>query len=285
MDNFEMPAGEQPPTPPRKKRGWLVAVIVLVVLGAAGTYLWRAYGPTRGLTATIADAGPDAGPADAGAPQLMSLAEGDALLRKLAAGWSKSKDLARWLMADDIIHRLTAAVNMVAEGDSPAPVLGFVKIEGEFDVNEEAPKGKKAKRHVRKKQRPPPMFKGKLFIAPESYARYDAVTNAFTSVDPAVAGAAYAQLRPYFDTAFTQIGRPGKRFDDVLSAAIHRLVSAKLLEGKVEVVPKGAVYAFKDPALEHLSAAEKLLLRMGPKNGKAVQTSLSRFADAAGLAK
>jgi hypothetical protein len=285
MDNWEMGDGESPAVPAKKKRTWLIALIIIAIVAVGGALLWRVFGQPRGPMETPVDAGVDAGAPDSGAFTPMSLPEGDALLRKLAGLWSKSADLAKWLAADDLIRRLTAAVNLVADGESPAPVLTFIPFKEEFSVDEEGgPKGKKGHRTHRGRPKHPKTVIGRLFISPASYARYDAVTRAFMSVDPDVAGKAYGQLRPYFDTAFAQIGRPGKRFDDVLAAAIRRLVSTPLLEGKVEVVPKGAVYAFKDPAIESRSAAEKLLLRMGPANGKAVQESLRRFAGSAGLA-
>jgi hypothetical protein len=53
--------------------------------------------------------------------------------------------------------------------------------------------------------------------------------------------------------------------------------------GPVEVIPKGALYAYADLRLEALSGAEKHLLRMGPENMRKVQTKLSEIASALGL--
>ncbi|HLM44689.1 MAG TPA: DUF3014 domain-containing protein, partial [Myxococcaceae bacterium] len=51
----------------------------------------------------------------------------------------------------------------------------------------------------------------------------------------------------------------------------------------VELTPKGALYAYADPRLEALGAAEKHLLRMGPENMRKVQTKLTELAGALGL--
>jgi hypothetical protein len=69
----------------------------------------------------------------------------------------------------------------------------------------------------------------------------------------------------------------------MLSSAVSRVVNVKFPEGEVELVPKGAVYAFKDPALEGLSGAEKQVLRMGAKNGSVLQNQLRVFAEHAKL--
>ena len=74
-----------------------------------------------------------------------------------------------------------------------------------------------------------------------------------------------------------------EQFDEVLTAAIRRVVGVQFPEGEVELVPRGAVYAFKDPALEGLSVAEKQVLRMGAKSGGVLQRQLREFAARAKL--
>ncbi len=268
------PAAPQAP----KRRTWLIAVVWLLAVAVACVVTWIVLTQPRvtpeappPVDAGVAEA-PDAGPA-------LSLDEGDALLKRLASGWSADELFKRWLDAASLRH-LVAATQAVADGESPRPSLPFVAVAGPFAVREEVamrPKGKGAKKG--KAPAAPP----RTFIAPAAYARYDAPTKALTSVDAAAAGAAYARLRPYLDVAFAEVGRPGTRFDDVLAAAIRRVVAVKLPDGEVELVPKGAVWAFKDEALEALKPAEKHVLRLGPANGRALQRWLTDFAQAAKL--
>ncbi len=287
MDQWQQGQDEDiPPSSLKKSRAWFWALLLVLVVAGGGYAVWKyVLDPTRGQTDTAqADAGTvgaDGGPA-------VSLAEGDALLKALAGKLSSSAELLKWLSGEEVIRRLTAAVNLIADGDSPRTVLAFLEVQGPYAVTEkEGPKAKKAakKKPVRKgkNHKPAPEHRGPIFVSAKSFARYDGITGTFTSVDAAAAGQAYGQLRPYFDAAFAEIGKPGKRFDEVLVSALDRLLGVKFPEGEVELVPKGAVYAYKDPALEGLSAAEKHLLRMGPTNGKAVQASLRKFAEAAAL--
>src|SRR5438094_562357 len=62
---------------------------------------------------------------------------------------------------------------------------------------------------------------------------------------------------------------------------IQRFVA--VVEGDVELTPKVSTYAFADPALEGLSPAQKHLLRMGPKNERAIQAELRALATALGM--
>lgn len=270
-----------------KDQGGITGLIVIMVLAAAGGALWWGWDDIdrlfeSGRPRPVQDAAvfaPDAG--------TLALAEGDERLRKLAASASSSPLVASWVAVPDIIQRLTAAVRLIAAGDSPRPVLAFIELPGEFAVREQIETGGKRKSRAPRKagrgRRRRVEYTERIFIAPASYARYDALVDAFAGLDMTVAGRAYGQLRPYVDAAFAEVAHQGEHFDPVLIAALDRLLSVEVPEGEIELVPKGAIYAFKDPALESRSAAEKHVLRLGPRNARSFQRALRRFADAAGL--
>src|SRR5262249_12794229 len=184
---------------------------------------------------------------------------GETLLRQLGARLLSTGELAKWLAEPDIVRRLAAAVNLIAEGSSPRPVLGFLAPAGNFEVL----KGKKP-----------------LRASPKSYARYDTVTRIVTSVDAAAAANLYAEMKPYLDAAFGEIGRPGKTFDGALRAAIAKLTTTPIPSTEPELEAKGLGYGYVDPKLEELSPAQKHLLRMGPTNGSAIQAWLKKFEQA-----
>lgn len=248
-----------------KNRGWTIAVAVIAILAIGGALVWNLRDRLFGAAPPL-DAGvilPAELP-DSGAFEQKPLAEGDEKIRKLGLEGSKSPELAGWLSSPNIIQRIAAATKLIADGQSPAPVISFVEIEEQFVVTERG---------------------SQLFIDPKSYQRYDAVTAVFTSIDSTYAARAYADLRPYFETAYQEVAAPGERFDTVLKSAIDRVLRVQFPPEPIEVVPRGAIYLFKDPAIEALSPAEKHVLRLGPKNGRAFQESLKKFADAAGLTR
>lgn len=268
-----------PTSAPPRRRAWPFVLVALAVVAGAGFFAWRVLEPPRGPEETPApfvDAGVAvAEPVDAGPS--VSIDDGDALLKKLASGWSTEPLFAKWLDAASLRH-LVAAVQSVADGESPRVSLPFVSLAGGFTVREEAPPAPK-----KKPKRRAPAPEPRRFISAESYARYDAPTRALTSVPAASAGAAYAQVRPFLDAVFSEVGRPGTRFDDVFTAALERVLAVPVPEGEVEVVPKGLAYAFKDESLERRSPAEKHVLRLGRANASALQQWLRAFGEAAGL--
>lgn len=271
MDDWE-PEIDPPYRP--KKNGAVIAVLTVVAIGAGAAAYWVFHSPApppppAPTEAVTPEASADAGllEADSGLTMPAAAVDGDTLLRSLAGRASKSADLARWLSADGILQRIAAAVRLIAIGQSPRPVLSFIELKGDFVAPDVTPTSPTSR----------------ALIAPESYARYDEIAQIFASVDAAYCGRAYAQLRPYFDAVFSQVAKPGERFDDVLVEAIGRLVTVPLPGEPVEVVAKGGIYLFKDPALESRSPAEKHLLRMGAKNAAVIQNALRRFAESARL--
>jgi hypothetical protein len=264
-----------------RRSSWAFVVVAVLVAVGACVFAWYVLKEPRGhqetATVPVIDAGV-AAVVDAGPPP--SVDDGDSLLKKLAAGWSSDELFAKWLAATSLRH-LVAAVQAVADGQSPRASLPFVSITGSFAVREEPLPEAKTKPAKKKRKTPPPP--GHVFISPASYTRYDLPTHALTSVPPAAAGAAYAELRPFLDAVFAEVGRPGQHFDDVFTAALRRLTGVTLPEGEVEVVPKGLAWAFKDESLEALTPAEKHVVRMGPENGRALQAWLRSFAESAQL--
>lgn len=278
----------QEDAPPKKRSwAWLVALVSVVLLVVAGWLAWPLIRDARGpKPAETADAGvametPDAGPT-------VSISEGEGKLKELGAKLSGSNVWLKWLEEADLVRRLTAAANLVADGESPRPVVAFLGIDTPYVVDEaKAPAGKKAKKvkppKLKKGQKPPPAKTGPFYVSAKSHARYDGVATAVSSIDAKLAGSTYRLLQPYFDAAFAEIGKPGKTFEQTLTQAFDRVLGLQYPQGQLELVLDGAMYKYKDPALEGLSAAEKHALRLGPANLQKVQKTLRAFAESAQL--
>jgi hypothetical protein len=268
-----------PPTTSLRRPSRWPWVVGLVLLLATPVGLYLALRDPA-VPPAAADAGaplPSPGePVDSGPAR--SLAEGDAALRALLSRLGAPAAFLSWLEGDDLLRRLVAAVNLIAEGQSPRPMLTFLPVNGPFQAREvvgQAP--------PRRKGKPPPPRPVTYFIAAASFQRYEGVAAALDAVDATGAGKAYGELRPSLDAAFGEIGRPGARFDDVLGRALTSLLAVRWPAEDLELKPRGAVWIYADPALEALSPAQKHLLRMGPTYGGTVQRQLRAFAQAAGL--
>lgn len=258
---------------------WPVLLVVLLLGGAGGAYWWmsRSSGEAPatapdapGQTAVLevlevpevpaAAAVETAPPNDA--PPLPPVTEADALIRQALAGVSPLGELAGWLKTEDLARRFVAAVNAVAEGESPRSSVAFLAPEGSFAIAERD---------------------GRSFVAASGYARYDLVARVFASVDVGAFKAAYGRLSPLFEAAYREIGRPGTTWEQTLGRAIGRLLETPVPAGEVELVRPKLVYEFADPQLEKLTPAQKHLLRMGPENMRRVQSKLRALAAALGI--
>ncbi|WP_375771643.1 DUF3014 domain-containing protein [Archangium gephyra] len=264
------PAGAPKPSPSRKPLVVGMAALAVVGLGL----LWLVLrgkpevpAPATTPSAPVAAApSPDAQPAAPGTPAvpLPPLGQSDARVRELVGPLSPLPELGKWLAStEDLVRRFATAASNVSDGESPRAALSFMAPQGTFQVVER---------------------EGRTFIAPESFARYDAVSRVFSSLDTQASVRAYQTLKPLIDTAYKEISRPGQRFEQTLANAIQRLLDTPVPEAELEVVDTpGVNYAYAAPELEQLSAAQKHLLRLGPANARAVQAKLRELQGALAL--
>jgi len=193
----------------------------------------------------------------------VNLEDSDELVRQKAAGLSSHPSLSRWLQGDDLIRRFVAAVDNIANGQSPAPQIDFFKPQGRFRVVERD---------------------GRYYIDPESYHRYDLVAESFDSLDVRECVKLYRQLTPVLEEAYRDLGYPGGGFHSTLLRAIRELLRVPSVMD-IQVEKRVITYAMVDPELERLSPAQKHLLRMGPDNVRKIQAKLEAMASALGMEK
>lgn len=260
MDEWNTTARPEgaPTAPPRSARWPVVLAAGLLALGAVGTFLvWKRTG--TGVQPMLEPA-PAASPAEQAPPgPTMTSAESDALLRQRLAGLSGEPEWAAWLKEVDLLRRFTSVVAAMADGESPRALVGFLAPRGSFQVRERG---------------------GRTRVDPAGYARYGAIERVLGSLDAAALVTVYREVEPVAEALYREGARPGSTFRDALGRAFDRILSVPVLEGDVEVVARGAVYVYADPALEGLTPAEKHLLRMGPGVVRTLQQKVRAVATA-----
>jgi len=184
----------------------------------------------------------------------------DALVRELVSKVSSHPQVAAWLATDDLIRDFTIGVANVAQGDSAARQLTVLRPSSSFQVITHG---------------------NDLAIDPRSYKRYDAIAAAAASIDAAGVARVYATLKPRIDEAARELGDAS--FDRTLERAIVQLLSTPVVDDPIRVQTKGIGYGFVDPKLEALTAAQKHLLRTGPRNARTIKESLRNIALALGI--
>lgn len=112
-------------------------------------------------------------------------------------------------------------------------------------------------------------------IAAGNARRYDASVRLLDGLPPARAADLYRRLYPQLQAAYVELGYPRGSFHARLLAVIDHLLNTpmassathlQLIEVKGEVPSQRpwVRYEFADPALQQLSAGQRLLLRLGP---------------------
>lgn len=197
-------------------------------------------------------------------PLDVKLDESDKVVRELAGELSSHPKLAMWLMSEELIRKFVAAVDNIANGQSPVPQIDFFQPEGKFKVIDEM---------------------GEYFIDPESYARYDLAAEVFASLDTKGCVTLYRQLKPAIQEAYKDLGYPSADFDDTLRKAIMELLKVPIIEENIKLEKKVLTYMMVDSELETLSFAQKHLLRMGPDNVRVIQGKLRSLALSLGFSE
>jgi DUF3014 family protein len=258
------------PEPERGRRTpvalWIAAILVVVAAFAAFFYSRRSIPAPPQAAARPAEAAPQAVRPLGGEPEAVTvppLDESDDVVRTLVRAITSYPDVITWLATTNLIRNFTVVVANVADGSTPARHLRVLTLKARFVVATRA---------------------GRTIIDPRSYDRYDSVAGAAASIDPAGAARVYGTLKPRIGEAYAELGMPPDAFDRALERAIVALLQTPAVDGPIPVEPQGGTgYRYADPKLENLTAAQKQLLRAGPRNVRLVQSSLRRLAEALGI--
>jgi Protein of unknown function (DUF3014) len=264
---FDRPDPIEPPPPPSRGMGPLL-LLALLVIAVVGGYVWYmrrgtpapAASDVRRAEETREPRTPLGGEGEA--IDVPPLDESDGVVRELVQRLSSHPTVLAWLATDGLVRNFTVSVQNIAAGRTPARHQARLRPETGFSVNEQD---------------------GRFAIDPASYRRYDALADAVASLDAVGAAKLYATLKPRIEEAYNDLGFPDTSFDEPLERAIVALLQVPVVEGEPAVVPKGVGYAYADSRLEGLTAAQKQLLRMGPRNVRQVQAKLREIARALGI--
>ncbi len=203
-------------------------------------------------------------PPDAGLPPV---GKSDSRVTKALTDLLGSRNASEFLLPDGVVQRFVATVDNLAREQAPASRWPVHPTKQRF------------------------ITKGKgdaEAIDPKNSARYAALVQLTQSIDPAKAAKVYARLYPLFQHAYEELGYPGRYFNDRLIAVIDHLLQAPEPAGPVHVRlvdVKGSVqstrpwvrYEYVDPALESLSAGQKIMVRVGLENERKLKASLRSF--------
>ncbi|HHH43146.1 MAG TPA: DUF3014 domain-containing protein [Gammaproteobacteria bacterium] len=113
-----------------------------------------------------------------------------------------------------------------------------------------------------------------IYLGEQNFARYTPFVRLLESLESQRVLAFYAQYYPLVQTAYEELGYPSAYFNDRLIDVIDHLLETPETGGRIALVRPRVLYLYVDPELEGLSAGQKVLIRMGPRNAARVKSKL-----------
>lgn len=173
----------------------------------------------------------------------------------LQAAADLSPQLAGWLLPQEQLRKWVALVNLVAEGKFPVKERPLSYELQAFRARKEGER---------------------FWLEPLSFQRKNALVKALTAISPQRAADYFHAWEPLLQNAHDELGNGGQ-FRDRLKLAIARVNAVQPLQGETELKVSIVSYQYLDETLEHASALEKLLWRLGPDNSRHLQDYLRRL--------
>ena len=222
----------------------VIAIVILLLLLGGGWWFYTQRQQQSPIRTAVSGTEAPVAPPKVQANELPPLDQMDPFMRALLGALSSHPGLATWLLSDDLIRQLAAAIDKASKGESPtsdfkafAPSTGFMVM----------------KRGTR------------MAIDPAGYTRYKSLVDGLTSVDASAVVKAYRTIHPRLNEAYQKMGHPNGEIDTAADTALTILLDTPTLKDPTYVVEAtGVRWKFADAKTEALSGSQKQLLRMGP---------------------
>ncbi len=256
----------------------LIPVVIVAAIVAAAALWWTQFRPAPEAPAAPAAASASApgSPNTAAAssePAIQYPVEAPAAATPLAAadmgaaltGLLGSKAVVSFIQLDDFPRRFVATVDNLGRPHAPPMLWPVHPTADRFQVEERG---------------------GDQVISADNSLRYTPLVLLAESVNTAQAVDLYISMYPLLQRAYEQLGYPKRYFNDRLIEVINQLLATPSaaeptkvqlteVKGSVPSVRPWVRYEFADPALESLTAGQKILLRVGPVNERRLKAKLT----------
>ena len=241
----------------------IVAIIVIVAVITAIVLLWRrshAPEPPLATPSPAPQASAPAAPAPAATtPQhpieaaqatqppageaLPAVADSDSLMRDALAALFSGVPLDRVFQLQEIVPRFVATIDNLPRQTVAQAKMPVKPVDGSLQTTQ---------------------ADGRILLRADNAERYSTYMRLLEQVDTPKLVQTYVHYYPLFQKAYQDLGYPNGYFNDRLVAVIDHLLKAPDVPAPVALTQPKVLYEFADPALEQLSAGQKILIRMGP---------------------
>lgn len=251
----------------RRKVMWLIGIVAAAAIGF-GLWYWyvsqhRPAPPPPAVRATPPPASTEPEVANpippenaAGAAALPALNDSDPLVHDSIAGVLGRGPVERLLVPQNIVRHIVATVDnlprkkVAVELRPVRPTPGTTAIATQGDI---------------------------VTLSDANFERYTPLAKVVQGTDVKALSLVYRRLYPLFQQSYEDLGYPGKYFNDRVVEVIEHLLQAPEVQAPIPLVQPRVMYQYADADLEGRSAGQKLLIRMGPANARAIKAKLREF--------
>ncbi len=189
--------------------------------------------------------------------RLLALDESDYLVREEIVELSNESTWLTWLATSQSIRKFVQFMENISRGKVPHKYFNFLAPSGRFKVKQ--------------------LANSQYILDPQSYKRYNQFAKTIDSFDAENLVNTYSMLKPYIDTAWSEMKSPGQSFDDVLLKAIRKIQAAPAINDDVRLIRPTVMYKYADANIENLNAVSKQMIRMGPRNTRIIQKKMDEI--------
>ncbi|HLQ09086.1 MAG TPA: DUF3014 domain-containing protein [Steroidobacteraceae bacterium] len=252
----------------RRKVAWLIGIVVAAVIALGGWYWYASRQRPAAATPVVAAPAPPpvssepqiehpiAADNAAGSAALPALNDSDQIVHDSLAGVLGRHAVEQFLVPQNIVRHLVATVDNLPRRKvavelrpvKPAPGQSAIATQGEITT-----------------------------LSDGNFERYAPLVRVVQATDVKALVLVYERLYPLFQQAYEDLGYPGKYFNDRLVEVIDHLLQAPEVSAPIRLVQPKVFYEYADTDLESRSAGQKLLIRMGPANSRAIKAKLREF--------
>ncbi len=181
---------------------------------------------------------------------LPALNESDDLVESKLPELTLKKHLLKLFITEDIIRRFVVFTDNFTRGSVAYEHSLFIPPKVSFSANES----------VNKQNNEVTLQWDK-----RSSERFNLYADLLRSLNTDELVAFYAEIKPLINEAYAEIGYTND-FTETLQLAITQILNAKIPNGSYELSRTSVMFTYKDNAIESLSDAQKILLRIGEDN-------------------
>lgn len=186
---------------------------------------------------------------------LSELGRSDAPFAKALGNWLGHRMLVLFF-SDEMVRRIVKTVDNLPRKKLPPDAMPLKPVPGAF------------------------VTRGKgdsLILSQRNAARYAIYARIMRGIDAGKLFGIYVDFYPLFQRAYEESTNSSAYFNDRLVEAIDDMLAAPEPAEPVKLVRADGFFAFADPDLEARSAGQKILMRTGPANAKAIKAKLGEI--------